>query len=130
MSFGDDFGFLENMNNSGAVFDVVFNTAQKARKLSEDAYNAIPHKDALTYIARGIKVDPSEFTNVTDYETRYIKEQFCYIDDESVKESVMESFRRSKQSHSLRFVYINISSRPKMARIRVLTRMIYDALLK
>lgn len=130
MSLREDYDFLERMNSSGCVYDVVFSTAQKARKLSEDSYNAIPHKDSLTYIARGIKVDLEQFSNITDYETKYINEQFCYIDDDSVKESVMESFRRSKQTRSLRFVYKNITSHPKMARVRVLTRMLYYSLLK
>ena len=130
MSLREDFEFLEKMNQSGSVYDVVYITSQKARKLSEDAYNAIPHKDAITYISRGIEVDPKQYSNVTDYESRFIKEQFCYIDDEDVKASVLESFKRSKQTRSLRFVYINISSHSKMARVRVLTRMLYHNLLK
>ena len=130
MSLREDFEFLEKMNQSGSVYDVVYITSQKARKLSEAAYNAIPHKDAITYVSRGIEVDPKQYSNVTDFESRYINEQFCYIDDEDVKASVLESFKRSKQTRSIRFVYINISSHSKMARVRVLTRMLYHELLK
>ncbi len=130
MSLKDDAVFLDQMNQSSSVFEMVFNVSQQARKLAEDSGNVLTHKEALTYAARGIKVDMEQFSAVNDFETKYINEQFCYIDDHDIKKSVMESFRKSKKSKSLRFVYIGITSKSKMARVRVLTRMLYYKLLK
>lgn len=130
MSLKEDAVFLDRLNSSDNIYGMVFTVSQQARKLAEDSGNALTHKEALTCASRGIEVDMSKFSEVNDFETRYIREQFCYIDDMDVKKSVMESFKQSKKAKSLRFVYIGITSKSKMARVRVLTRMFFYKLLK
>ena len=130
MSLKEDSVFLDQLNQSTSVYAMVLGVAQKARKLAEDSGNALTHKEALTYAARGIEVDMDQFSEINAFERNYIHEQFCYIDDPDIKASVLESFKKSKKSKSLRFVYMNITGKSKMARVRVLTRMLFYKLLK
>lgn len=130
MSLGDDFDFRQKLNNSTSIYELVNEVASKARKLAEDTDNVILHSESLSYICRELDIDMSQFKRLTDYEERYIREQFCYIDDPAVKDSVRESFKRSKESGKLTFVYCDVASKSKRSRIRVITRMLYYTLVR
>ena len=130
MSLHEDLEFRQKLDHSTSIYELVRNVAENARKLSEDTNNAILHSEALSYICRELEIDMSQFRKISDYEERYIREQFCYIDDPAVKDSVRESFKRSKESGKLTFVYLNVSSKSKKARIRVLSRMLYYTLVR
>lgn len=130
MSLGEDFDFRQKLNNSTSIYALVNEVASKARKLAEDTDNVILHSESLSYICRELDIDMSQFKRLTDYEERYIREQFCYIDDPAVKDSVRESFKRSKESGKLTFVYCDVASKSKRSRIRVITRMLYYTLVR
>ena len=130
MSLGEDFDFRQKLNNSTSIYELVNEVASKARKLAEDTDNVILHSESLSYICRELDIDMSQFKRLTDYEERYLREQFCYIDDPAVKDSVRESFKRSKESGKLTFVYCDVASRSKRSRIRVITRMLYYTLVR
>ena len=130
MSLGEDFDFRQKLNNSTSIYELVNEVASKARKLAEDTDNVILHSESLSYICRELDIDMSQFKRLTDYEERYLREQFCYIDDPSVKDSVRESFKRSKESGKLAFVYCDVASKSKRSRIRVITRMLYYTLVR
>jgi hypothetical protein len=130
MSLGDDFDFRQKLNNSTSIYELVNEVASKARKLAEDTDNVILHSESLSYICRELDIDLSQFKRLTDYEERYLREQFCYIDDPAVKDSVRESFKRSKESGKLTFVYCDVASKSKRSRIRVITRMLYYTLVR
>ena len=130
MSLGEDFDFRQKLNNSTSIYELVNEVASKARKLAEDTDNVILHSESLSYICRELDIDMSQFKRLTDYEERYLREQFCYIDDPAVKDSVRESFKRSKESGKLTFVYCDVASKSKRSRIRVITRMLYYTLVR
>lgn len=130
MSLGEDFDFRQKLNNSASIYELVNEVASKARKLAEDTDNVILHSESLSYICRELDIDMSQFKRLTDYEERYLREQFCYIDDPAVKDSVRESFKRSKESGKLTFVYCDVASKSKRSRIRVITRMLYYTLVR
>lgn len=130
MSLGEDFDFRQKLNNSTSIYELVNEVASKARKLAEDTDNVILHSESLSYICRELNIDLSQFKRITDYEERYLREQFCYIDDPAVKDSVRESFKRSKESGKLTFVYCDVASKSKRSRIRVITRMLYYTLVR
>lgn len=130
MSLGEDFDFRQKLNNSTSIYELVNEVASKARKLAEDTDNVILHSESLSYICRELDIDMSQFKRLTDYEERYLREQFCYIDDPAVKDSVSESFKRSKESGKLTFVYCDVASKSKRSRIRVITRMLYYTLVR
>ena len=130
MSLGEDFDFRQKLNNSTSIYELVNEVASKARKLAEDTDNVILHSESLSYICRELNIDMSQFKRLTDYEERYLREQFCYIDDPAVKDSVRESFKRSKESGKLTFVYCDVASKSKRSRIRVITRMLYYTLVR
>lgn len=130
MSLGEDFNFRQKLNNSTSIYELVNEVASKARKLAEDTDNVILHSESLSYICRELDIDMSQFKRLTDYEERYLREQFCYIDDPAVKDSVRESFKRSKESGKLTFVYCDVASKSKRSRIRVITRMLYYTLVR
>ena len=130
MSLHEDLEFRKKLDSSTSIYELVRKTAEKARQLSEDTNNAILHSEALSYICRELEIDMAQFKRISDYEERYIREQFCYIDDQAVKDSVRESFKRSKELGKLTFVYLNVSSKSKRSRIRVITRMLYYTLVR
>ena len=66
---------------------------------------------------------------IDEYESKYIKELFMYIDDKDIKDAVYDSFYDSKLKKNLVYVYNNISDAYKKARVRILTRMLWYNLI-
>lgn len=66
---------------------------------------------------------------IDEYESKYIKELFMYIDDKDIKDAVYDSFYDSKLKKNLVYVYNNISDVHKKARVRILTRMLWYNLI-
>lgn len=53
-----------------------------------------------------------------------------YVDDTSVKSCVVESIKESTNFQNLVYIYTGVNDKPRQARIRILTRMIWYSLHK
>lgn len=62
---------------------------------------------------------------IDEYESRYIKEMFAYIDDKDIKDAVYDSFYDSKKNKNLIFIYNDIDDESRRARVRILTRILW-----
>ena len=105
--------------------------AKEARKLANQYNNVISHAEALSWIISGkppkiisnykkvLKIREKGSLNVA-------YNMLSNVQDEEVKESVLESIRRSNKADHLIYVYIDVYDEHRQSRIRILTRMIWD----
>lgn len=108
--------------------------AKEARKLAEEYDNVISHAEALTWVLTGeIPKD------ILSYYQDMVKlkrhrslsaayELIEYVLDEDIKESVVESYIRSLRAGHLIYYYHGVYDEYKQARVRILTRMVWDEL--
>lgn len=66
---------------------------------------------------------------IDEYESKYIKEMFMYIDDKEIKDAVYDSFYDSKKNCNLIYVYNEITDENQKSRVRILTRMLWSNLV-
>ena len=123
--------FYRKLNQSTSVFSDVLSVAKQARSLSEKSRNAIPHSEAISMVLKhDTKEVISDDSVIDEYESRYIKEMFSYIDDKDIKDAVYDSFYESKSNRNLLFIYNSIRDEHKQARVRILTRMLWHNLIR
>ena len=123
--------FYRKLNQSTSVFADVLSVAKQARSLSEKSRNAIPHSEAISMVLKhDTKEVISDDSVIDEYESRYIKEMFSYIDDKDIKDAVYDSFYESKSNRNLLFIYNSIRDEHKQARVRILTRMLWHNLIR
>lgn len=124
MGFNQDRDFLKQLESSPDRYGRVIRVAKKARSLADEYDNNIFHSEALSFVMTGAKPD-NKYRYADEYEATIIKEMFCYIDDNDVKNAVYDSFYASKSCNNLIYEYNDISDPPRQARVRVLTRMLW-----
>ena len=106
------------------------NVSNQARSLADRSGNSILHSEAISMVLKGEQTDIiSDDELIDEYESKYIKELFMYIDDKDIKDAVYDSFYDSKLKKNLVYVYNNISDAYKKARVRILTRMLWYNLI-
>lgn len=106
------------------------NISNQARSLADRSGNSILHSEAISMVLNGDQTDIiSDDEIIDEYESKYIKELFMYIDDKEIKDAVYDSFYDSKSKKNLVYVYNNISDIHKRARVRILTRMLWYNLI-
>ena len=126
MSLKDDEGFRRYLETADNPYNEVMQVASKARELSALYNNKILHSEAITSIIHGTQPDIQCLFDIeSEFESRYIREVFCYIDDKELCDAVYDSFYASKEKNNLIYVYNSISEPDRRARIRVLTRMLW-----
>lgn len=126
MSLKDDEGFRRYLETADNPYDEVMQVASKARELSALYNNKILHSEAITSIIHGTQPDIQCLFDIeSEFESRYIREVFCYIDDKELCDAVYDSFYASKEKNNLIYVYNSISEPDRRVRIRVLTRMLW-----
>lgn len=130
MAFKDDEIFRKRLESSPNKYQFLREVMNSARKLSADYNNKILHSEAITHIVQGTKPDIQYIERYQDeYESRYMKETFCYIDDKQICDAVYDSFYESKKQKNLIFLYNNIEDLDRQARVRVITRMLWYKLI-
>lgn len=126
MSLKDDEQFrrkLETVSNNYYEIKKVMNAA---RKMSNRYDNKILHSEAITHVIHETEPDRYYIENFRDeYESHFIKDMFCYIDDKEICNAVYDSFYESKKKKRINFLYNKIENTDRQARVRVLTRMLW-----
>lgn len=126
MSLKDDTSFRRYLETVDNPYGEVMQVVSKARELTALYNNKILHSEAITSAIHGTQPDIQRLLDVeSEFESRYIREMFCYIDDKELCDAVYDSFYASKEKNNLIYVYNCIVEPDRKARIRVLTRMLW-----
>lgn len=128
MSFSEDHAVRKQLESSSNMYGIVRSIQEDSRTLADDYDNKILHSEAITCVVRGAEPDPKHIYD-DEYEAETIREMFCYIEDQEVCNAVYDSFFASKEANNLKYIYNDIQSEPIKARIRILTRMLWDQLM-
>lgn len=115
----------------GSKFAAVNYLAKQARINLKQVNNTILDSQALSWALTGKQpeIHPDRKSVGDDFITiklNYLDELLCYVDDEEVCESVVDSFYESLEKRHLIYVYNNDLDESRKARVRILTRMIWD----
>lgn len=118
---------------NGSIYDAINHVATQARKhmkeCREDNKYVLDSK-ALTWAVTGEK--PTLLDNDSIIHNRYIEkidymyDMFCCIEDKEICSAVEDSYYSSLKLNHLIYVYNSILDEPRKARVRVLTRMVWD----
>ena len=118
--------FYKKLSNSSSIYSDVMSISNQARELSKRSGESILHSEAISMVLKG---DTSKIVFdddvIDEYESKYIKEMFMYIDDKEIKDAVYDSFYDSKKNRNLIYVYNEITDENRKSRVRILTRMLW-----
>lgn len=136
MSLDKDWKLRNYIQHCDSPYSVVNTIAQISREKAAQCNNYILESEALTWVIQGIQPDilqqPYKNSNkcMTPYQMDYLNDTLCYIEDKQVCKAVKDSVIASQKSKYLIYLYNNIDNESKKARVRILTRMIYDTINK
>ena len=126
MSLKDDELFRRQLETADNPYEEVRKVIAKARELTAQYDYKILQSEAITNVIHNTQPDMQYLFDIEDeFEARYIREMFCYIDDREVCDSVYDSYYESKAKNNLIYIYNNIQEPERKARVRVLTRMLW-----
>lgn len=105
--------------------------AHQARLLAEEYDNEISHSEAIAYVVSGNMPDTSNIAST--YTNKYnlpdkVASMVSDIYESDIRNAVKQSLDQSIESHRLMIDYCNITDDGKKARIRILTKMLFDEL--
>lgn len=117
----------------GSRYSATVFVAAQARILAERYDNVISHAEALSWVLSGVV--PNDILRYRDKiiqrETRplqFTQSILSQVLDEDVKKSVYDSLYKSYKSGHLLYVYEGVYDEYRQARIRILTKMLWDKL--
>ena len=132
--------FDELARNIGNRYAAVRFISKQTHKLSIRYHYEIIDSQLISWILTGIKPKSviryesqikieNRIRSLSDREiTSVLDEILCYVDDSNICDSVRCSIIKSKELHHLIYVYKNIQNESQMARVRILTRMVWHSL--
>lgn len=114
----------------GSKFAAINYVSKWARYLAQEYGDSILHSSALNWIITGNR--PRRFNKISSmysyqdmmYDTAL--DLLNYIDDEEVSDAVFRSVMHSREENHLIYEYNNIYDDPRQARIRILTKIIWN----
>ena len=123
--------FYKKLNSSPCIYADILSVSKQAKDLAKRSGEAILHSEAISMVLKGETSNLISDDEVIDeYESKYIKEMFMYIDDKDIKDAVYDSFYDSKKNHNLIYQYNDIIEPDRQARVRILTRMLWFNLVQ
>lgn len=123
--------------NYSSKYEAIQALCEDARHKMKQAENVISESQGLTWALTGIEPDYIEqriklkaerenaYKPVIYYQEEYMNELLSLVDDEDICESVRQSFKESKATGHLLYVYINHISDGNKARVRILTNLVW-----
>lgn len=107
--------------------------AAEARKRANQCNNMISHSEAISWVLtgekpkklvlaekRGQSIIPQSYFNTV------VHDELVEIEDDEVRQAVACSLKLTRENQNLVYVYNKIQDEPRRARVRILTRMIWD----
>lgn len=118
----------------GSVYGAVNHVAKTARKLAAECDEQILDSHALSWAITGVKPELSKCRKPIKLESlsnamtsaEYLEDILCYIDDNDMRTSVMESYRCSITCGHLIYFYTEGLDESQKSRVRILTNMVWD----
>lgn len=114
--------YFDELYNQYGPFYATMKIAKEARKVCEELPGRINFSTAIDYIANNKYIDPEEFP---DHRLDVAKEYLSYVLDQEVVEAVLASYASSLDYSSVVYRYLKIHDEHRMARVRVLTNMLW-----
>lgn len=108
----------------GSKFLAVKFIAEASRKLSGSKYNWSIESRLVSWVISG-EMPPKGIHIGLDVEIKEIQDFLSYIDDYSIQQCVLDSYRCTVKAHHLVYKYKNNLNEFQQTRVRVLTRMIW-----
>ena len=140
MSLGDDRNIVEYMHRCDSPFELILGVSSIAREKCKEWEGLISESEALTWVMQNKepeivkhfkgKVPTKE--EALDYNSRlsYLKDFLSQIDDEDIRSAVKDSYIASLHNRNLVYRYNNIKSTSLKARVRVLSKMLWNVGMK
>lgn len=118
----------------GSKFAAVVYVSKLARQRAKSVDNCILESEALSWVLTG--VEPKA---VAIWRTRknkkeelakvYAKDRLMYVEDIDVRSAVEDSIDESIKGSHLIYLYNNVRDKDRQARVRILSRMIWDEMM-
>ena len=124
--WADNEYFLQ-LSQSIGKFAAINRISSQARAVANMYNGCISHSEALSWVLTG--VTPKGLLNrktVDEIRDQKITLWINDICDSEVKDSVVASIYASLRVHNLTYIYKNIEIVPKQARVRILTKLLWD----
>lgn len=121
--------FRKLVDECGSPYAAVNHIAMEARRKLKEVDSQILDSKAITWALTGIppKIhNRNEAYYLRDEAQAYLDDMLCYVDDEDVCESVRNSYKTSKRANHLIYVYKNDLDESRRARVRILTRIVWE----
>lgn len=129
MSLKDDAYYRDKIYHSDNIYQELTTLMKSARQLADSVGNHILHSQALTSIIQDKPIDKNVVNwRYNKFNNNEVNEFLSDIDDVDVSNAVYDSIHISNEKRHLIYRYNNISDEGRRARIRILTRMLYDNL--
>ena len=134
MSIYDQKRLPEIVDRCGNIFAAVNYVAAETRKRMKDVNSRhLTEQSAMTWVITG--ETPPEILEETKPKPKQkpvaiaaIHNLLSQCDDQEVQDAVMRSVLLSRKEHHLLYEYLSVQDDGRMARVRVLTNMIWYAL--
>ena len=119
--------FDELANKLGSTYAAVNYVAKESRKLMMQCNNELLGSEAITCVLTG-QPPKRKHRHLSDkdlYSSSIVDDVLFDVNDDSVEESVRDSYEASLEQHHLIYCYHSELTEPQKARVRVLTNMIW-----
>lgn len=142
MPLDKDYKLSEYVKRCESPYSVVMTVASIARQRCKEWGGLISESEALTWVIRneepeivkefGGKIPTKTEIDRRKYKTKYefINDFLSEIDDPDIKDAVKTSYLESLKRKNLVYKYNDINNPSMQARIRVLTRMLWNSGMK
>lgn len=113
----------------GSRFAAISYIASEARKLAESNHNIISHSESLACVVTGYypeKLKNLQYTSYEDSIFQYELDILNYVDDEGVKQSVIDTINTSRRHNHLIYVYSESLEECKYTRVRILSKLVWE----
>lgn len=126
MKYNNEFSDISELYCNGNKYSTIQYIAEQSRKFIDDAKpnGGLSGSDAIDLV-----LDGYELEDKLQYKSRNIEMKYSYIDsiiDNDVKQSVINSIKRSLSEHKLIYHYLNWLDDFQKSRVRILTKLELD----
>ena len=119
----------------GNTFAAILYVSNIARHRAKSVHNCITESQAISWVITG--VEPKMLRKNLEYrkirktlDLRYAEDRLIYIDDKLVREATRETILESRKQKHLIYKYKDIFDEPHKARVRILSNIIWDEMMK
>lgn len=133
MSITDGQETFEKLAAQTNRYAAVYMIAKEARKRAEQCNNLISHSEALSWVLTGEKPKKLVLAEKRgqsmipqSYFRTAVHNELVEIEDDEVRQALALSLKLTRKNQNLVYVYNQIQDEPRRARVRILTRMIWD----